>query len=308
MSFDEFEAFRLDSHRWLPAALAIAREQGIESPHPEVFRSGTNLIVALNSLIVLKVFPPMLKHQFKSERAVLRFLEGRLSVPIPGIRFEGESQGWTFLGMSRLPGETGERIWPELSEVEKLSLLRRIGRLIAEVQSLGVEGLEPLEPSWDQFLPGQIAGCRAHHARLKLPEKFLVGIESYLLGAQEAFPESFRPSILTGEYIPENFLCQRIEGVLHFSGLIDFGDSMTGFPEYDLIGPGLFLVQGDPDRMKALLEGYGARPSRDLRRRLMLMTLLHRYSHLEVQIRTHEWKSRAGDLHELERLIWPIAD
>jgi aminoglycoside/choline kinase family phosphotransferase len=38
------------------------------------------------------------------------------------------------------------------------------------------------------------------------------------------------PVILTGEYIPENFLLSRDGGGWHLAGLIDFGDVMTGGP------------------------------------------------------------------------------
>ncbi len=45
------------------------------------------------------------------------------------------------------------------------------------------------------------------------------------------------PVILTGEYIPENFLLSRDASGWRLSGLIDFGDVMTGRGEYDLLGP-----------------------------------------------------------------------
>ena len=42
--------------------------------------------------------------------------------------------------------------------------------------------------------------------------------------------------ILIGEYIPENFLLRRRDGKWQLAGLIDFGDALTGFAEYDLSG------------------------------------------------------------------------
>jgi len=40
----------------------------------------TNLVVAVDQRLVLKIFPPMLRHQLESERASLARLHGRLSI------------------------------------------------------------------------------------------------------------------------------------------------------------------------------------------------------------------------------------
>ena len=81
----------------------------------------------------------------------------------------------------------------------------------------------------------QIAGCRARHERLGLPQKFLDGLGELLRDAATLIPLDKPPVILTGEYIPENFLLRETDGDWALSGLIDFGDVMTGFGEYDLL-------------------------------------------------------------------------
>ena len=72
--------------------------------------------------------------------------------------------------------------------------------------------------------------------------------------------------ILTGEYIPENFLLSRDGSGWRLSGLIDFGDVMTGRGEYDLLGPSVFMAGGMPRRVRSLFEGFGysARISRPI--------------------------------------------
>ena len=65
------------------------------------------------------------------------------------------------------------------------------------------------------------------------------------------------PVILTGEYIPENFLLSRDGSGWHLAGLIDFGDVMTGRGEYDLLGPSAFMTAGVPRRVRRLFEGFG---------------------------------------------------
>ena len=115
--------------------------------------------------------------------------------------------------------------------------------------------------------------------------------------------------ILTGEYIPENFLLSRDGGDWHLAGLIDFGDVMTGRGEYDLLGPSAFMTAGHPRRVRSLFEGFGyssADIDPALKRRLMALMLLHRSSNLNAHICIEDWQQKAGDLFELQELLWPV--
>jgi hygromycin-B 7''-O-kinase len=134
-------------------------------------------------------------------------------------------------------------------------------------------------------------------------------VDDFLRDAASLIPLHQPPVILTGEYNPENLMLRRDGDGWHLAGLIDFGDVMTGFGEYDLLGPGVFMTAGEPRRVAALLRGYGygdtdLTPA--LRRRLMLLTLLHRFSDLVRHMQIENWQ-RAGSLEELERLLWPLA-
>jgi hygromycin-B 7''-O-kinase len=117
------------------------------------------------------------------------------------------------------------------------------------------------------------------------------------------------PVILTGEYIPENFLLSENAGGWRLSGLIDFGDVMTGWGEYDLLGPSAFMTAGMPRRVQRLLQGFGYSKTDmtpALTRRLMALMLLHRASDPIRHICIEGWQQKAGNLAELERLLWPI--
>ena len=90
--FTEHEAFRVwraDASRWLPVAIDIADSHGLSCTAPHVFSTGTNLVVGLDERLILKIFPPMLRAQFVSERGSLSQLRGRLRVPIPEIVARG---------------------------------------------------------------------------------------------------------------------------------------------------------------------------------------------------------------------------
>ncbi len=308
--YEAFSPFRADPARWLPVARDIARSHNLACAAPHIFAAGTNLVLGLDEKLILKVFPPFLRGQFESERSTLAQLSGQIRIPIPEIVVEGERDGWPYLVITRLPGALGADAWSALPEHDKERVLAEIGETIAEVQRVPAGSLARIEPGWDVFMRGQIAGCRARHTRLGLPARFLDGIDELLRDtAASLIALDGPPVILTGEYIPESFLLSRGGAGWRLAGLIDFGDVMTGRGEYDLLGPSAFLTSGMPRRVRSLFEGFGysaADITPDLKRRLMALMLLHRFGDPGRQICIEGWQQRAANLGELQDLLWPI--
>src|SRR5882672_4527003 len=158
-SIKAFHTWRANPSRWLPIAFDIARSHSLSCADPHVFSTGTNLVVALNPRFILKIFPPLLRHQFVSERGALLQLHGRLSVPVPQIVWEGERSRWPYLVMTRMNGVVGTEVWAGLPEDQKESVLTQIGETIAEMQRVPVGDLSQIEPQWARFIPKQIEGC-----------------------------------------------------------------------------------------------------------------------------------------------------
>jgi hygromycin-B 7''-O-kinase len=308
-NIEAFRAWRADASQCLPAALDIARSHGLPHGDPELFSTGTNLVVALDDRRILKIFPPLLRDQFVSERLSLSQLRGRLRLPIPEIVIEGERDQWPYLVITRLRGIVGSEVWPALPEDEKERVLRQLGETIAEVQRVPPGDLSGVGLPWADFISRQIEGCRARHARLGLPQKYLDGLDHILRDAREIIPLDAPPVILTGEYIPENLLLSRDGGHWQLAGLFDFGDVMTGWKEYDLLGPSAFMTAGLPRRVASLFRGFGyAQGDIDstLKRRLMALLLLHRASDPVRHICIEGWQEKARDLFELQDLLWPV--
>ncbi|PJG50890.1 phosphotransferase [Bradyrhizobium forestalis] len=302
---ESFRAFRTTPAQWLPIALDIARGHGLDTSSPHVFSAGTNLVVGLGEKLILKIFPPLLRAQFVSERGSLMQLAGHLNLPIPEIVAEGMRCGWPYLIITRLAGTLGSGVWPSLPEAQKERLLRQIGETIAAVQRAPLGALEAIEPRWDDFMRKQMQGCHSRHQRLGLAPKFLAGLDDLLRDAAKLIPMDAAPVILIGEYIPENFLLACDNGQWSLAGLFDFGDVLTGWRDYDLLGPSAFMAAGRPGRVRNLLEGFGyAKLDFALKRRLMALMLLHRASDLNAHICIEGWQEQADDLVELQELIW----
>jgi hygromycin-B 7''-O-kinase len=305
---ESFRAWRAESSRWLPVAIDIAANHRLACTALHVFSTGTNLVVGLDNRLILKIFPPMQRAQFVSERGSLSQLRGRLRVPIPEIVHEGERDGWPYLIITHLQGVLGAAAWASLPQEDKARVLGEIGETIADVQRVPPGALLAIEPRWDAFMRGQIEGCRARHARLGLAQKFLDGLDDLLRDARELIPMDAPPAILTGEYIPENFLLEHQGGRWRLAGLIDFGDVLTGWCDYDLLGPSAFMAAGQPHLVRSLFEGFGySRADIDFtpKRRLMALMLLHRASDPNRHICIEGWRQQADNLVELQELIWP---
>jgi len=93
-------------------------------------------------------------------------------------------------------------------------------------------------------------------------------------------------------------------------GMIDFGDCMLGLPEYDLLGPGAFLIEGNAALLKEFLLSYGYQENEltlKLGKKLTLLTLLHRFSNLRNQLRISNWENRVRSFEDLEDLVWPLS-
>lgn len=304
---EAFKRWRFSPELWSPVVKEIARTArvGVDCLIP--FTTGTNLVVDLNGSVVLKLFPPIYAAQFASERDALRLLDGRLSVPIPSICAQGQEGGWSWLIMTKLSGTVGSDVWPSLSEDERTEIVGQIGRTIAEVQAVDPGDLADVNPTWTEFLARQIERCVARHRSHGLPEHFLEDLADLVGDAPSVLPSGMDPVILTGEWIPENLLLERTPDGWRLAAVIDFGDVMTGWGEYDLLGPSTFMCAGVPGRLKSLLKGYGVTDNQydaAMRRRLVTLMVLHRASDLRG-INIDGWATAIDRLHDLEDLIWP---
>ncbi|TGN56940.1 aminoglycoside phosphotransferase family protein [Paracoccus liaowanqingii] len=306
---EDFERWRSASDLWLPVVIETAQRANVDAVSPTSFKTGTNLVVDLNGAAILKIFPPIYATQFAVERIALRQLNGRLSVPIPRILAEGEDNGWSWLIITKLPGTVGSEVWPVLSEQERLAILGDVGRTIAEVQAVDPGGLLEMQPAWPDFVKRQAEGCIERHRRQGLEESLLSDLPALLRAAPSVLPAEVQPVILTGEWIPENLLLTETSDGWQLAAVIDFGDVMTGWREYDLLGPSTFMCAGVLGRLRAFLEGYGV-PAEDyddaMRRRLTTLMMLHRASDMRG-IAISDWQSSVRKLEDLEDLIWPKA-
>ncbi len=290
----DFDALHDQPSAWREVMTSIA---AVYSAAPvRQMSEGTVLVALVGQDLVVKLYPPFLRDHFEFECAALRALQERLSVPTPKLVATGEREGWPYLVMSQLGGDSLLTVWPSLTLAQQCALLRDLGALAAEVHALPVQTVRAHAPTWPEFLLQQRQRCLGRQQRTQLPAHLLEQLDVFLQGAVPSGPDV----ILTGEYTPMNLLAQGPKLV----GMYDFGDGLVGPREYDWLGPLTFLASDSAPRCQAFFEGYGATPDDEKRLSLLRLLLLHRYSNLGAQIACPGWQ-QAPSFEALALLIWP---
>lgn len=305
------EQYRLKHDLWIGAIEEVCVVNRIRFSDFHPYPDGSNLVASVDNEYVIKIFPPFHRDQWESEYRVLSALqESALDICVPGLRASGKRQDhWTYVVVEKLPGQTLESVWPKLSKSEKAEILSQIGTIMKKVHTVPIGQLSSLEPEWTSFIGRQTDSCADRLRRSNLPDWMLDELQEYVDSFRDFLPGSINPVILTGEYTPFNLLVEKHGGRWEITGMIDFGDAMVGFSEYDLLGPSLFLAEGKKDLVLSLVNSYANYDKQQLlslRRRLMVMAILHRYSNLSFQLRIPQWQTKVKSIEELEQLIWPF--
>jgi hygromycin-B 7''-O-kinase len=231
------------------------------------FTEGSLPVYAVGDDLVLKLYPPLYLAESTTERIVLEVLHGTL--PTPAVKDAGERDGWGWLLMERLPGQTLAEAWPELSTEDRGRLVRELGELLATLHAVDDPRLAVLDPAdWAEFVAAQRAKVVEHHRKTDLDDTWIAQIPAFLdavdLGTPPVVP-------LHTEFMREHVMVA--DG--RITGVFDFEPAMRGAAEYDFVAVGLFVSRGDSDLLRRFLDGYG-QPIDP--RRCLAYALLHVYS------------------------------
>ncbi|MEC3979774.1 aminoglycoside phosphotransferase family protein [Amycolatopsis sp. H20-H5] len=275
---DEFGT--LTREALLPAVISLAGSLGAgEAVVP--FTEGSLPVYAVGDELVLKLYPSVYFGEMATERTMLEVLHGRLPITTPGVERTGELEGWGYLLMDRLPGDTLKDVWPRLSTEDKQRLAPRLGEALAALHAVDDPALAALGPaSWSRFIADQRGNVVKHHRKTRLGEKWLSQLDGFLDSVELGTP---RVVPLHTEFVRDHLMMTREGGEWRVSGLFDFEPAMRGAAEYEFVGAGLFVAGGDRDFLRRLLLGYGYKPAElgeDFSRRCLAYTLLHVYSNL----------------------------
>ncbi|WP_283136124.1 aminoglycoside phosphotransferase family protein [Rhizohabitans arisaemae] len=280
---EQFLAVHQDEELLRPGVVELVGRLGLRGLGVERFSDGSLPVYAVGDRHVLKLYPDVYRREhFEVESDVLQVVRGRLPIPTPEVERAGEFEGWSYVLMSRLPGESLATAWPGIPERDREGLADVLGETLAAlhaVPSPEVGSLGP--PDWQGFLRDQREKCVAHHRADGLDEVWLAQIPDFLDSV--TLPPS-PPVLLHTEVMREHLRVTRGPGGWRLSGLFDFEPAMLGAREYEFVAVGLFVSCGEGNLLRRLMIAYGYDPTdldEALQRRLLAYTLLHRYSSLD---------------------------
>ena len=270
------------------------------------FSDGSLPVYAVGGGHVLKLYPPCFAGESDTESAALVALAGRLPVETPELVARGELDGWRYLLMTRLPGESLAARWTDLSPADRLGLAATLGECLAVLHELDASEVAVPRPDWPGFVAEQSAGCVDRQRARGLDEDWVAQIPGFL--ASVDLETSSTAALLHTEVMREHLLvASDAAGRPRLSGLFDFEPAMIGAPEYELASVGLFVTCGDAGLLRALLGAYGSpEPGRPLQRRLMAYALLHRYSDLSWYLERIPPEPGAATLDDLAARWWAL--
>jgi hygromycin-B 7''-O-kinase len=307
-SNQEFAPFRRDERALGAGVRAICDRLALSAASVSRFPEGTQPVYSVGEQQVLKIFPPFDRRQCEVEAAVLDAVDRRLSIPTPSLCAVGELEGWSYMLMQRLPGESLAEAWPRIPPDEQLRLASVLGESLATLHATRAPDLPALRSDWTQFLAEQSMSCVQRQRGHGVDELWIDQIPEFLRSTSLAPPAS--ASLLHTEVMREHLLVTNGPGGWVLSGLIDFESCMQGAAEYEFGAVGLFFACDTPGVLRRVFRGYGyeaAQLDAALQHRLMAYTLLHRYSNLRWYLNRMPPTAGEQTLEALARQWWALS-
>ena len=227
-----FDAVRRDEAALGPGVASLVGRLGLDHLTPERFSDGSLPVYALGDALVLKLYPPVFLHEREIESSVLSSLDGRLSIPTPRVQAIGSHDGWGYVLMDRVRGESLATAWPRIDMASRARLVRSLGVGLAELHAHGASSsLAALPPGdWAAFMRAQREGCVARQRACGLAEAWLEQIPAFL-DATPLPPEPPRVLLHT-EVMREHLRVEERGGEWALTGTFDFEPAMLGAAEY----------------------------------------------------------------------------
>ncbi len=289
----------------LPAATGIKMPTRVETGHP-----GTCAVFVVNRQVVVKLFPPMLPHDFEKERIAHRLLKHD-GLPIPSLLAEGTIQdriAWPYLIFAYVPGEAWRDCDQVLKTGEQVNILRELGGIIRAVHAIALPpaGTWPSLGAWPRLVDDRLPLVADElRQRTAVSPQIIKEIERRLSSVEWS---AFRPCLCHADLSEDHLLLSQESGPWRIAGLIDWADVEVAPPLYEWVTLWFSLCRRRLDLFDAFLAGYDDRSlateiSAD---QMLAFTFLHRFGATILNdILPSEEQRAVGDLKALKQLLFP---
>ncbi len=289
---------------WLTVAEIICERHRISYESLERLQSCEHVVFLVDDRCVIKIYKPF-RNGFRRERTAIEFVQGKTSLPLPEILFEGEIETFSYLVLTQHAGVLMTReIWLKLETRQQIDV---VSELAAGLKQLHSHNSDAVDFDWHKFIENQAAGAFERQKLRDVNNKILARLPAYLKESLPLLPTDYATVFLHGDVHFGNLRLIETNGDWHISGLFDFADSLKGFHEYDFLAVGLLMIQGQGELQREFFRAYGYAEgdiNETLRRRLMLLTILYECSDLRKYALRLRPEAVDYTLDELEQAIW----
>lgn len=306
LTYEQYKSLNEDSSYWSSKMKGIIKKENLPEGCLARFSYGSNIVYSYNSELVIKLYPSYFKNQFDREVEVLKNIESYITiVETPRILSIGSYEGWNYLVMNELKGTLLIDLWDNLTMEEKKEFSIDLGKVMREFHSIPSDIFDRIDVDWSFFIKNQYLNMKANQKKFNLPQKLWDDLEEYV---DESYI-NFNPKLnmLTGEFTPFNLLFFRENNKWKLTGVIDFADSFLGDNEYDLLGPILFIFNGNKETTQSFLISYGYKQEElndSLRKKLMIYAILHRFSNINYYVSRNTKASNCEGLEDLSNHLF----
>jgi hygromycin-B 7''-O-kinase len=303
LTVDALDRLRNAREQWDPAVRAIARDHGLSVEHIECL-DGSNLVVGVGPDHVIKLIPSIYRREYEGELGGLTQVTGALPVRTPQICASGALGAWTYIVMTRLPGEPLGPHLGSLTSSEMRDIVYTVGSALRALHAIPAPTVGSLlTESWNEFVATQSALCKDRQIGWGVHQQLAEGIPDCLARAKLGdLPDR---AVLHADLTSWNVMVENLGGRWEMTGIIDFADVRLGAPVYDLSPPALLIARSDRDLFRTLLDGYGmATDARKeaLQDQLMAAAILHPFGDLT---RNYDVNRPPSSLNELRNAMFP---
>ncbi len=299
---------QLKNEFWTEIAAAICQRHKVFYSVLRRAEGSENVVFLIDNQFVLKIFTPFRTGEPR-EIAALDFARGKTSVGVPEIVCASEFENFKYLITTQMSGAALTRAdFLNLEREEQTEIVLHLAEALKQLHS---HDAPPTAFDWQKFIEHQVETTLERQRVSGATAEWLASLPAYFENYLKLLPIDFKPMFIHGDVHFGNLLFVKTSGLWKISALFDFADSLVGFREYEFVAVGVLMLQGDAELQREFFRAYGyksAELDENLRRRLMLLTILYECSSLRrYAIRL---KPQAVDftLDRLERAIWAFAD
>lgn len=274
--------------QWLQAMTLIGAHIGRDMRSSEMFSTGSDVVYGSDSMVI-KLTHPRWAHEVENEARMLEIVGTDRQLHAPKFLCCGTLEGWPFVAMSRIPGESIADVWPKLDPEARQDLALQVGEWTHRLHQLEAP---PDRETWDRWLNALIVDAAARQSGTSVPEHLLMEIDPFIESGD--IPQDRTPLVYlhTEIYDAHVLLSRAPAGPWRVRGWIDFADGRLGHPFYDFPACIELMFREDWESLHAFFRGYGFTPTtlnEEFACTLLRWSLIHRFGRLT------RWLEIAGD-------------